>query len=99
MGEAILERLGRGITIQGGGNGKYALRGILVSVALDKEEGLTLLNVLRKLPLGLRGLGVGARANLLRLHYTAGSQELTWGHLNIAKCIELISVSDECSYC
>jgi predicted dienelactone hydrolase len=54
MGEAILERLGKGITIQGGGNGKYALRGAIVSAALDKEEGLTLLNVFRKLPVNIQ---------------------------------------------
>jgi predicted dienelactone hydrolase len=70
MGEAILERLGRGITIQGGGNGKYALRGALVSAALDKEEGLTLLNVLRKLPVNIQiqgelALGFAKELNLV----------------------------------
>ncbi len=49
IGEAILFRLGKGITIQGGVNGKYALRAALVQAAFD-PEGLTLLNVLKKFP-------------------------------------------------
>jgi predicted dienelactone hydrolase len=49
IGEDILTRFGKGITILGGRNGKYALRAALVQAALD-PEGLTLLNVLRKLP-------------------------------------------------
>lgn len=48
IGEDILNRFGKGITILGGRNGKYALRGAIVQAALDSEEGLTLLNVLRK---------------------------------------------------
>jgi predicted dienelactone hydrolase len=50
IGEDILTRFGRGITIQGGRNGKYALRAAIIQAALDPQEGLTLLNVLRKLP-------------------------------------------------
>jgi N-acetylglucosamine-6-phosphate deacetylase len=38
--------------------------------------------------LGLGGLGVGVRANLLRWHYAEEKKELTWQRLNIAKCIE-----------
>lgn len=53
MGEAILNRLGKGITIQGGANGKYALRGAIVQAAFD-PEGLTLLNVLKKLPTNIQ---------------------------------------------
>jgi predicted dienelactone hydrolase len=49
IGEDILTRFGKGITIEGGLNGKYALRAALVQAALD-SEGLTLLNILRKLP-------------------------------------------------
>ncbi|BAU65333.1 hypothetical protein STA3757_27150 [Stanieria sp. NIES-3757] len=49
IGEDILTRFGKGITILGGRNGKYALRAAFVQAALD-SEGLTLLNVLRKLP-------------------------------------------------
>jgi hypothetical protein len=49
MGEAILTRLGKGITIQGGSNGNYGLRGAMVQSAFD-SEGLTLLNVLKKFP-------------------------------------------------
>ncbi|GCL54233.1 hypothetical protein NIES3806_15700 [Microcystis aeruginosa NIES-3806] len=49
MGADMLSRLGKGITIQGGINGKYALRGAIVSAAFD-PGGLTLLNVLKKFP-------------------------------------------------
>jgi predicted dienelactone hydrolase len=49
IGEAILSRLGQFINIKGGINGKYALRGALVTAAND-PEGLTLLNFLRKFP-------------------------------------------------
>ena len=49
MGADMLYRLGKGITIEGGINGKYALRGALVSAAFD-PGGLTLLNVLKKFP-------------------------------------------------
>ena len=49
-GEKILEKMGNLISIQGGGNGKYILRGALVQSALDEENGLTLLNFLRNLP-------------------------------------------------
>jgi predicted dienelactone hydrolase len=54
IGEDILNRFGRGITIQGGSNGKYALRAALVQAAMDPKEGLTLLNVLRKLPTNIQ---------------------------------------------
>ena len=49
MGADMLSRLGKGITIQGGINGKYALRGAIVSAAFE-PGGLTLLNVLKKFP-------------------------------------------------
>ncbi|MDJ0546745.1 MAG: alpha/beta hydrolase, partial [Microcystis sp. M53601_WE4] len=49
MGADMLYRLGKGITIEGGINGKYALRGAIVSAAFD-PGGLTLLNVLKKFP-------------------------------------------------
>jgi hypothetical protein len=42
MGAAILERIGKGVTIQGGVNGKYALRAAIVQAAFA-PEGLTLL--------------------------------------------------------
>ncbi len=48
IGEDILNRFGKGITIQGGRNGKYALRGAIIQAALDPKEGLTLLHVLRQ---------------------------------------------------
>ncbi len=56
MGADILERLGEAITLQGGSNGKYALRGALVTAAFD-PEGLTLLNFLKKLPVNIEFQG------------------------------------------
>ncbi len=53
MGSDMLYRLGKGITIEGGINGKYALRGAIISAALDKD-GLTLLNVLKKFPTNIQ---------------------------------------------
>jgi predicted dienelactone hydrolase len=49
IGERILTQLGKGITIQGGRNGKYALRAAFVQAALD-PDGFSLINVLKKLP-------------------------------------------------
>ncbi|ACK72206.1 protein of unknown function DUF1400 [Gloeothece citriformis PCC 7424] len=49
IGEEILTRIGKGITLPRGTNGKYALRGALIEAAFD-SEGLTLLNVLKKFP-------------------------------------------------
>lgn len=54
IGEEILYRFGKLINIQGGRNGKYALRAALIQAALDPEEGLTLINVLRKLPTNIQ---------------------------------------------
>ena len=54
IGEDILNRFGKGITIKGGKNGKYALRGAIVGAALDKKDGLTLLNVIQKLPTNMQ---------------------------------------------
>ena len=48
-GERLLTFFGNIINIQGGSSGKIALRGAITSAALDKEEGLTLLNFLRNL--------------------------------------------------
>ncbi|AIE74918.1 alpha/beta hydrolase [Synechocystis sp. CS-94] len=56
IGEDILTRLGKGITIQGGSNGKYALRAALVQAAFD-PEGFTLINVLKKLPTNMEFQG------------------------------------------
>ncbi|MGK7931064.1 MAG: alpha/beta hydrolase [Microcystaceae cyanobacterium] len=54
MGESILERMGYLLEIQGGRNGKYAIRGALVQAALDEEEGFTLMNFLKKLPTNMQ---------------------------------------------
>ncbi|MEL4896818.1 alpha/beta hydrolase [Crocosphaera sp. Alani8] len=53
IGENMLTIVGDGVTIQGGINGKYALRGAMVSASLD-PEGLTLLNVLKKYPTNIQ---------------------------------------------
>ncbi|NCO74035.1 MAG: alpha/beta hydrolase [Cyanobacteria bacterium] len=53
MGESILLRLGKGITLEGGKNGGIALRGAIIQSALD-PSGLTLLNVLKKYPTDLQ---------------------------------------------
>ena len=53
MGEDLLTRWGEHINIQGGRNGKYALRGAIVKSAFD-DEGLTLINVLRHLPTNMQ---------------------------------------------
>jgi predicted dienelactone hydrolase len=62
VGEQILDRFGRTISIPGGVNGKYAIRGALITAAFD-SEGLTLLNFLEKFPTEIqidlnRGLAV-----------------------------------------
>ncbi|WP_437175331.1 alpha/beta hydrolase [Crocosphaera sp.] len=54
MGEELLNRVGRLFSIQGGRNGKYPLRGAMVQAAFDQEEGLTLLNFLRYLPVNMQ---------------------------------------------
>ncbi|KEF42604.1 MAG: hypothetical protein ER33_04905 [Cyanobium sp. CACIAM 14] len=53
IGEDILRRLGQGITLRQGGNGKYAIRSALVAAAFS-DQGLTLLNVLQQLPTDVR---------------------------------------------
>jgi predicted dienelactone hydrolase len=53
IGADVLERLGRGITMQRGGNGKLALRSALVGAAFS-SEGLSLLNVLQQLPTNIQ---------------------------------------------
>jgi hypothetical protein len=56
MGQSMLMRLGKGITLEGGINGGYALRGAMVEASFD-PEGLTLLNVLKKFPTNLQFQG------------------------------------------
>jgi predicted dienelactone hydrolase len=56
MGERILSRIGTLITIQGGRNGVKAIRGALISAALD-PEGLTAINFFRKLPTNMQVQG------------------------------------------
>ncbi len=53
IGEDILSRFGQFLMIQGGTNGKYALRGALIQAAFE-PQGLTLLNFLKKLPTNMQ---------------------------------------------
>ena len=53
IGEAILNRTGQYIQIEGGSNGKLALRGALITATFD-EEGLSLINFFRKLPTNIQ---------------------------------------------
>ena len=48
-GEKLLEKIGVLVSLPGGRNGKYLLRGALVQAALDSEKGFTLINVLQSL--------------------------------------------------
>ncbi|MDJ0680062.1 MAG: alpha/beta hydrolase [Xenococcaceae cyanobacterium MO_167.B52] len=53
IGGAILDLVGNFIQIEGGRNGKLALRGALVTAAFD-EEGLSLINFFRQLPTNIQ---------------------------------------------
>ncbi len=53
LGEALLKRVGNYIRIQGGRNGKYALRAAMVQAAFD-SEGLSLINFFRNLPTNMQ---------------------------------------------
>ncbi len=69
MGEDLLSRWGQHIAIQGGRNGKYALRGALIQSAFD-ANGLSLINVLRHLPTNIeidlrRALSLANRVDLI----------------------------------
>ncbi|ACK72599.1 protein of unknown function DUF1400 [Gloeothece citriformis PCC 7424] len=54
IGEDILNRFGNFITLERSRNGKYAIRAALIQAALDPQEGLTLLNVIRKFPTNIQ---------------------------------------------
>jgi len=69
MGEAILTRMGKGITIPDGINGKYALRAAIVQAAFQ-PQGFTLLGFLQKFPTDMQFqgallLGFAKRASLV----------------------------------
>ena len=53
IGGAILDLVGNFIQIEGGRNGKLALRGALVTAAFD-DEGLSLINFFRQLPTNIQ---------------------------------------------
>lgn len=59
-GERILDYFGRIINIQGGRNGKFPLRGAIVTAAFE-PEGLNLINVLEEFPTNIQ---VDLRASL-----------------------------------
>ncbi|ACK71641.1 protein of unknown function DUF1400 [Gloeothece citriformis PCC 7424] len=73
IGEDILTRFGNYITIERDGNGKHGLRAAIVQAAFDPEEGLTLLNVIRKFPtnIQLRGEELLAFSQLVERVVTA----------------------------
>ena len=48
-GEELLERIGVFVSLPGGTNGKYILRGALVKAALEPEKGLNMVNFLHYL--------------------------------------------------
>ncbi len=48
-GETLLEKIGILVSVPGGRNGKYILRGALVQAALDSEKGFTLIDFLHYL--------------------------------------------------
>ena len=50
LGEDLLERIGVALNIPMEINGKYAIRAALIEAALDPQEGLTLMNFIRKYP-------------------------------------------------
>ncbi|MDV3000441.1 MAG: hypothetical protein N5P05_002047 [Chroococcopsis gigantea SAG 12.99] len=75
MGSEMLYRLGKGITIEGGINGKYALRGAIISAALDKD-GLTLLNVLKKFPTNIQLQGELILASAKEIDILVAASEL-----------------------
>jgi len=69
VGEDLLERAGNVLNYPWGGNGGYGIRGALVQAAMDKEEGLTLLNFIKKYPtdIHLEGEVVEDRARAVEL--------------------------------
>ncbi len=68
-GEALLTQLGKFLSVPWGTNGNFALRSALVTASLDKEEGLTLLNVIKNYPtdIHVNVKNLLAAANLLNI--------------------------------
>ncbi|WP_193372418.1 alpha/beta hydrolase [Pseudanabaena sp. PCC 6802] len=56
IGEAILTRIGKGVTLEGGLNGKYGMRAAIVLAAFE-PEGLTMLNFFKKFPTNIQFQG------------------------------------------
>jgi len=69
VGENLLKRAGGVLNYPWGGNGLYGIRGALVKAAFDQEEGLTLMNFIRKYPtdIHLEGEVVERRARSVAL--------------------------------
>lgn len=53
MGQSILTRLGKGITLAGGSNGGYALRSAIIQASFE-PGGLSLLKIIQKLPTNMQ---------------------------------------------
>ncbi|MGK7945625.1 MAG: alpha/beta hydrolase [Microcystaceae cyanobacterium] len=78
LGEDLLQRMGYLFQIQGGSNGKFAIRGALITAALDQEEGLTLMNFMRQLPTNMQlDLEAIQRAARLIEQLDQGTRRLT----------------------
>ncbi len=76
IGEEVLTRLGKAITLNSGANGKLALRSALVEAAYDKD-GLSVVNVMKKLPVDITFNGkmiIDLAAEVKRL--VLGTEEL-----------------------
>ncbi|MEH2161483.1 MAG: alpha/beta hydrolase [Nostoc sp.] len=61
IGEQVMEQLGKLLLTESGKNGFYAIRASFILAAADKQEGLTVVNLLRKFP-----------SNTVRLNFTEG---------------------------
>jgi predicted dienelactone hydrolase len=97
MGADILYRLGKGITVEGGINGKYALRGAIVSAAFD-PGGLTLLNVLKKFPNNIQLQGEEILGLAKALDYAVSVAELFIKDMRLWTADEAAAVKPPINY-
>ena len=69
IGEGLLSRAGFSLNIPMGLNGKYAIRAALIEAALDEENGLSLINFIRKYPtdIQLQGEAIEQQAKIVAL--------------------------------
>ena len=86
-GERLLDLLGKVVNIQGGRNGKFAIRGALIQAALD-QEGLTLLNFFKQ-------LGVDIQIDLKQADTLAQSFQLVAdGTKEFVEAVALLSAKE-----